>query len=315
MRFVVPLLFVLVVLFALGADGGTVAAGGDIDSDGVPDATDNCPTVPNPDQSDTEADGIGDACDDDWDNDGVGNFLDSCNDTPLGEAVDQYGCSHAQLDPDGDGFCAAATEGQPTWCALPDNCEGIPNPGQDNADRDIVGDPCDNCTHFLNSWQSDGDSDGIGDTCDTCTLFGGVCARVLPLHHSSSDFMQLRLSGTYPDDCWDSSASHVQVDAYTIRVTLVFQISQGICGQLASDWGKAVDFGILPNGYYDVQVLMQAAGGPCGDICGGGFITIDRAGAGGDWDGDGEPNPTDADDDNDGFSDADEAGAPSAPTA
>ena len=35
----------------------------DTDGDGVPDATDNCPTVPNPDQKDTDGDGIGDACD------------------------------------------------------------------------------------------------------------------------------------------------------------------------------------------------------------------------------------------------------------
>jgi CSLREA domain-containing protein len=39
-----------------------VAAAVDADHDGVPNATDNCTTVANPDQADGDADGIGDAC-------------------------------------------------------------------------------------------------------------------------------------------------------------------------------------------------------------------------------------------------------------
>jgi thrombospondin type 3 repeat protein len=35
----------------------------DADGDGVADATDNCPSVPNADQSDSDGDGLGDACD------------------------------------------------------------------------------------------------------------------------------------------------------------------------------------------------------------------------------------------------------------
>jgi hypothetical protein len=38
---------------------------GDIDSDGVVDSVDNCPTTFNPDQTDTDNDGAADACDDD----------------------------------------------------------------------------------------------------------------------------------------------------------------------------------------------------------------------------------------------------------
>jgi uncharacterized repeat protein (TIGR01451 family) len=39
-----------------------VAKNFDYDGDGVPNATDNCPTVPNPNQADSDGDGIGDAC-------------------------------------------------------------------------------------------------------------------------------------------------------------------------------------------------------------------------------------------------------------
>ena len=57
----------------------------DTDGDGIPDQSDNCPTVPNADQRDHDADGRGDACDvcphiaddgADADGDGVGDACD-----------------------------------------------------------------------------------------------------------------------------------------------------------------------------------------------------------------------------------------------
>lgn len=73
--------------------------GTDLDADGVLDASDNCPVVPNPQQADMDLDRAGDACDIDRDGDGVpqegtaGLFLDGCPDVPDAD----------QRDGDGDG--------------------------------------------------------------------------------------------------------------------------------------------------------------------------------------------------------------------
>jgi hypothetical protein len=69
-------------------------ASADGDFDGIPDYRDNCPSVFNPDQCDTDEDGFGDVCDDDDDNDGVLDIVDNC---PLEINPDQ-------LDSDSDGI-------------------------------------------------------------------------------------------------------------------------------------------------------------------------------------------------------------------
>lgn len=74
----------------------------DSDDDGVPDSLDNCPSIPNrarlkldgtnPQQTDIDADGLGELCDADDDDDGVDDALDNCPLTP----------NSPQLDSDGD---------------------------------------------------------------------------------------------------------------------------------------------------------------------------------------------------------------------
>ena len=56
----------------------------DADSDGVGDVCDNCLNDANSDQSDVDGDGDGDACDTDSDNDGVLDASDACPLVPDG---------------------------------------------------------------------------------------------------------------------------------------------------------------------------------------------------------------------------------------
>jgi hypothetical protein len=59
-------------------DGAPDGCDEDDDDDGILDTVDNCPTVPNEDQTDTDRDGQGNACDPDDDNDGVLDGVDNC---------------------------------------------------------------------------------------------------------------------------------------------------------------------------------------------------------------------------------------------
>ena len=74
------------------------SASDDSDGDGIIDILDNSPFVANPDQSDEDGDGVGDATDD-ADHDGVWNPYDTCEDTPYDTIVDAEGCAIFYLAP------------------------------------------------------------------------------------------------------------------------------------------------------------------------------------------------------------------------
>ncbi|MDG1945187.1 MAG: thrombospondin type 3 repeat-containing protein [Halioglobus sp.] len=110
-----------------------VVSDGDSDGDGVPDLTDNCLSVPNTLQKNTDgaADG-GDACDPNDDNDGYEDAYDNCTKVP----------NNDQLDGNSDDVGNACD---------PDS-DGIP-------------DHIDNCPLIANNDQTDTDNDGHGDVC------------------------------------------------------------------------------------------------------------------------------------------------------
>jgi hypothetical protein len=76
----------------------------DFDEDGISDDVDNCPVIANPEQNDSDQDGLGDAC-------------DRCD---------------RGADGDGDGICDAV-----------DNCPNDWNPSQDDSNGDGIGNRCD----------------------------------------------------------------------------------------------------------------------------------------------------------------------------
>jgi len=153
----------------------------DSDGDGFADPgpgsgsclVDNCPDRFNPDQSDSDADGVGDTCDVcpgandkvDTDLDGTPDGCDLC--LGFDDAAD------ADLDgvPDGCDACAGFDDlADADLDGAPDDCDVCP--GLDDAsdlDGDGVPDGCDACLGFDDA--ADADLDGVPDGCDACAGF------------------------------------------------------------------------------------------------------------------------------------------------
>ena len=203
---------------------GTLNVDGDTDGDGVLNSADNCPDVVNADQTDVDADGIGDACDPliDSDGDGVGDDVDAC--PGFDDAID--------VDLDG----------------IPDGCDGLID-----SDGDGVGDDIDACLGFDDA--IDTDSDGIPDGCDA-DVPGDTSELMLNADALNQNIINLVWDDVAQEGC------DVQYDIYR-KLSTDSSFGDPLTTVFPPPPFNYPDTGLTGNTSYDYQVIAVFSGEGC----------------------------------------------------
>ena len=172
----------------------------DTDSDLIPDSEDNCPQVANPEQLDSDEDGVGDLCDEDLppEDDPVYKFFRDADGDGYG---DQNSFVEAETQP--EGYVVNGTDCNDEDSSIHPNatelCDELDNDCDESIDEEVkltffkdqdeddLGDidqskeACeappryvstsgDNCPEISNPEQVDFDLDDVGDVCDNCPI-------------------------------------------------------------------------------------------------------------------------------------------------
>ncbi|MCH2337357.1 MAG: hypothetical protein MK316_08860 [Pseudomonadales bacterium] len=165
-------------------DAGAQNITTDTDGDGLEDDSDNCASVANAEQLDTDSDGLGNACDDDDDGDGVADTTDAFSlDSEETTDTDGDGTGNNEdTDDDGDTILDTADvfplisigdETDTDADGAPNTCDASCLAAGMTADTDDDGDGIADTTDAFPldaSEQSDSDGDGTGDNADVFPL-------------------------------------------------------------------------------------------------------------------------------------------------